>query len=98
MRKILPVVLLFLAFLQSPISKAQDLLTSKDLSTIRVDNLTESDISKIKAQLQINNLTIDQAEPIALAKGMTPTEFAKLRNRMASEIPAVTSDKSAEQF
>jgi hypothetical protein len=37
-----------------------------------VDYLSDSDISKIKIQLQSNNLTIDQAEPMALAKGCRP--------------------------
>jgi hypothetical protein len=37
-----------------------------------VDYLSDSDISKIKKQLQSNNVTIDQAEPMVLAKGCLP--------------------------
>ncbi len=98
MRKIIPAFLLFFFFLQSFNLGAQDLLTSKDLSSIVVDNLSESDITKIKAQLQINNLTIEQAEPMALAKGMSAGEFAKLKLRLGVQ-PSVgiTSDKSAAQ-
>jgi len=99
MRKIIPVVLLFFFFFQSFNLGAQDLLASKDLSSIVVDNLSESDITKIKAQLQINNLTIDQAEPMSLAKGMSAGEFAKLKSRLEGQ-PSVgiTSDKSAQQI
>jgi hypothetical protein len=46
---------------------AQDLLGSS-LSTLKVDNLSDADIMKIKTQLQANNATIDQVEPMALAK------------------------------
>jgi protein involved in polysaccharide export with SLBB domain len=99
MRKIIQVVLLFFFFFQSLNLVAQDLLTTKDLSTIVVDNLSENDITKIKAQLQINNLTIDQAEPMALSKGMSAVEFAKLKSRLGAQ-PAtgITSDKRAEQI
>jgi hypothetical protein len=44
------------------------LVKSTDLSTLKVDYLSDSDISKIKTQLQSNNLTIDQAEPMALSE------------------------------
>lgn len=98
MRKIIPVFLLLFFFLQSFNLGAQDLLNTKDLSSIVVDNLSESDITKIKAQLQINNLTIDQAEPMVLAKGMSADEFAKLKTRLgAQQVVGITSDKSAGQ-
>jgi hypothetical protein len=42
-----------------------------------VDYLSDSDIAKIKTQLQSNNLTIDQAEPMALSLKMSASEFAK---------------------
>ncbi|MFV8357462.1 SLBB domain-containing protein [Flavobacterium sp. XS1P32] len=82
MKKIITVTLLFIALFQSSTLLAQDLLKSNDLSTLKVDNLTDSDIVKIKAQLQTNNMTIEQAEPMALAKGMSAIEFAKLKTRL----------------
>jgi protein involved in polysaccharide export with SLBB domain len=76
----------------------QDLMASKDLSTLKVDNLTESEISKIKTQLQINNLTIEQAEPMALAKGMSALEFSKLKSRLSTQsTPGLVNDKYADQ-
>jgi hypothetical protein len=44
-------------------------LVGGDLSTLKVDNLSDADIVKVKTQLQANNATIDQVEPMALAKG-----------------------------
>lgn len=63
---------------------AQDLLKGKDLSQIKVDQLSDGDIVKLKVQLQQNNISIDQAEQAALAKGMSTTEFAKLKQRLGS--------------
>ena len=82
MKKIITVLILFIAFFYSTTAVAQDLLKSTDLSTLKVDNLSDGDISKIKTQLQSNNLTIEQAEPMALAKGMPAAEFAKLKIRL----------------
>jgi len=82
MKKIITVFVLLFAMLQSYGVFAQDLLRSSDLSSVKVDNLTDNDISKIKAQLQSNNMTLDQAESMVLAKGMSKSEFAKLRTRI----------------
>ena len=75
-------MLLLLALLQSGTLVAQDLLKGTDLSTLKVDYLSDSDIAKIKSQLQSNNTTLDQVEPMAMAKGMSTTEFDKLRTRL----------------
>ena len=83
MKKIITAVILFVTLFQSGTLMAQDVLKSSDLSTLRVDYLSDSDIAKIKTQLQSNNMTIEQAEPLVLAKGMSVTEFAKLKGRLA---------------
>jgi protein involved in polysaccharide export with SLBB domain len=86
MKKIIIALILFVALFQSAPLMAQDLLRSTDLSTLKVDYLTDNDIAKIKAQLQSNNMTLEQAEPMALAKGMPASEFAKLRTRLGTPI------------
>ncbi len=83
MKKIIIAVVLFVALFQSSTLMAQDLLKSTDLSTLKVDYMSDSDIAKIKAQLQTNNMTLEQVEPMALAKGMPANEFAKLKERLA---------------
>ena len=57
-------------------------MKSKDLSTVQVDYLSDDDLSKISAQLKSNNATIDQVEPMALSKGMSQTEFNKLKIKL----------------
>lgn len=61
---------------------SQDLLKGKDLTQVRVDQLTDADLIKLKAQLADAGMTIEQAEQMALAKGMPPAEFAKLKERL----------------
>lgn len=90
MRKIFTVILFLFVLFHSGTLMAQDLLKSTDLSTLKVDYLSDSDIAKIKSQLQANNTTIEQVEPIALAKGMSATEFAKLKVRLGGPQTSTT--------
>lgn len=99
MRKIISAILLLMLFFQTEALLAQDLLKGTDLSTLKVDYLSDSDITKIKAQLQTNNTTIEQVEPMALAKGMSATEFAKLKIRLGNQqvtSPTTTSKNSTK--
>jgi protein involved in polysaccharide export with SLBB domain len=91
MKKIITAIVLFVALFQSSSLMAQDILKGNDLSSVRVDYLSDGDIAKIKSQLQSNKITIDQAESLALSKGMSATEFAKLKKRLG--FPEVTKPK-----
>ncbi|MEZ0130956.1 sugar transporter, partial [Flavobacterium sp. LBUM151] len=82
MKKIYVLTLFFILSI-SLTGNAQDLLKSKDLSTIQVDYLSNDDLAKISSQLKSNNTTIDQVEPMALSKGMSQSEFNKLRIKLA---------------
>jgi protein involved in polysaccharide export with SLBB domain len=61
-----------------------NLLASKDLSTIKVDALTDAEVAQIQAQLKQAGVSIDMVESQAIAKGMSPAEFAKLKTRLSS--------------
>ena len=63
---------------------AQNLLSGKDLSTIKVETLTDAEISQIQAQLKQAGVSIDQVEQQAIAKGMSAAEFAKLKARLSA--------------
>lgn len=82
MKKTIYVLILFFTFLLSFNAHAQDILKSKDLSTIKVDYLSDDDLAKISAQLKSNNASIEQVEPMVLSKGMSQTEFNKLRIKL----------------
>jgi protein involved in polysaccharide export with SLBB domain len=96
MKKIVSVAFLLTTFFHSITLKGQDILSSKDLSTIRVDNLSDNDILKIKTQLEFNNVSINQAEPMALAKGMNAKEFEKLKERLGTT-PTMNNNTTAKQ-
>ena len=98
MKKIITSLLLLFAFFQSGTLMAQDLFKGSDLSTLKVDYLSDTEIAKIKVQLQNNNTTIEQVEPIALAKGMTPSEFAKLKERLGEAQASSTGVSNKDNF
>ncbi|MFN4006259.1 MAG: SLBB domain-containing protein [Chitinophagaceae bacterium] len=64
-------------------ANAQDLLRNTNLSTIKVDQISDADILKYRQQLRQNKISDVQAEQIALARGFPPAEFEKLKVRLA---------------
>ena len=91
MKKLLS-TLLFLLFVSSAIH-AQDILKGKDLSQVKVDQLSDGDIAKLKSQLASNGMPIEQAEQAAIAKGMSKSEFAKLKLRLEATTDATGTGK-----
>jgi protein involved in polysaccharide export with SLBB domain len=63
-------------------SFGQEFLKGKDLSQIKAAQFSEVEIAQIGKELKANQMTLEQAEPIALAKGMSATEFAQLKVRL----------------
>jgi len=76
--------LVFLFLFSAKNLKAQDILKSKDLSSFKVDDLSDDDIIKFKQQLQQSGLSETQAEQLALQRGLPSSELSKLRARLAS--------------
>ena len=89
MRKIFIAIFLVFCVFQSGGLLAQDLFKGTDLSTVKVDYLSDIDIAKIKTQLENNSTSIEQVEPLLLAKGMSVTEYAKLKVRLGSTMMKV---------
>ena len=61
---------------------AQDPLAGRDLTNVKVDALSDNQISAIQQRLKQSGMSIDQVESQAIAKGMPPAEFAKLKARI----------------
>ena len=61
---------------------AQDPLSGRDLSNFKTDALSENQIAALQQKLKQSGFTIDQVESQAIAKGMSPSEFAKLKDRV----------------
>ncbi|MFC0776762.1 SLBB domain-containing protein [Flavobacterium sp. HJSW_4] len=97
MKKIIYVLALFFTFLMSFNASAQDIVKSKDLSTVKVDYLSDDEIAKIIAQLKSNNASINDVESMALSKGMSQSEFDKLKTRITEYEKKNTSDKDKDK-
>jgi protein involved in polysaccharide export with SLBB domain len=69
-------------FAMSIQTNAQNIFNGKDLSTIKVDALTDVELSQIQAQIKKSGVSIEMLESQALAKGMNPAEFAKLKAKL----------------
>ena len=61
---------------------AQDPLGGRDLSTLKVDALSENQINGIKQKLKQSGISIEQIQSQVIAKGMSPEEFIKLKDRI----------------
>ncbi|OXB05308.1 sugar transporter [Flavobacterium plurextorum] len=93
MKKIVYVLALFFILLLTIDVNAQDIVKSKDLSTVKVDYLSDDEIAKVISQLKSNNATINDVESMAISKGMSQAEFDKLRARITAYEKKNSSDK-----
>ena len=75
---------------------AQDPLGGRDLSNLKVDALSENQITAIQQKLKQSGMTIDQVQSQAIAKGMSPEEFAKLKDRV-NGISGIVMAKSVKR-
>jgi protein involved in polysaccharide export with SLBB domain len=75
---------------------AQDPLGGRDLSTIKVDALSDNQITAIQQKLKQSGMTIDQVESQAISKGMSPEEFIKLKDRI-NGITGIVMSKSVKK-
>ena len=79
---------------------AQDPLAGRDLTNIKVDALSENQISAIQQRLKQSGLTIDQLQSQAIAKGMSTEEFSKLKDRVngISGIAGIVMAKTVKKW
>ena len=75
---------------------AQDPLGGRDLTNFKADALSENQITALQQKLKQSGMTIDQVESQAIAKGMSPTEFAKLKDRV-NGISGIVMAKSVKR-
>ena len=78
MRKL--ILLICIIFSVVPVL-SQELL-KQDLKTIKVDQLSDNEITAYYNKLQQSGISTEQAEQIAAAKGLPAEEIAKLRKRV----------------
>lgn len=77
-------LLLCFSFALTLTINAQDIFNAKDLSKVKVDQVSDADINRLLQQLKQASISIAQAEQMAAAKGMPQGEISKLRQRLSS--------------
>jgi protein involved in polysaccharide export with SLBB domain len=82
MRSLILFFCLLLSITVSAQNSFQELLNSKDLSSFKVDMLSDEDIAKYKAYIQNAGITESQAEQLALQRGLPSSEVLKLKSRV----------------
>lgn len=78
------IALFFVCF--SSTIEAQSILNSRDLTSFKVDAITETEVLQIQSDLKTKGLSIDQLQDQFMAKGMSLTEFNKLKLRINNSI------------
>ncbi|MBE7175738.1 MAG: SLBB domain-containing protein [Mucilaginibacter polytrichastri] len=74
--------LIFLAFVSGiPAAHAQN-VNQQNFSNIQVDDLSDDQIRQFMRQVQASGLSMDQLEQVAQARGMSPDQIDKLRDRV----------------
>lgn len=73
-------------------SYSQEILNGNDLSQVRVDKLTDADILKFQQQLKASGLSIEEAQRLAISKGLPPAELLKLKNRLSAINPNMATE------
>lgn len=69
---------------------------AQDMSNIRVDELTDAQIRNFVNQVEASGLSEAQLEQVATARGMSPSEIAKLRQRV-NKLPTVPQNNPITQ-
>ncbi len=72
---------------------AQDPLNGRDLSSVKVEALTNNQITAIQQKLKQSGTTIEQIESQVLAKGLSQEEYNKLKERVNGVYGGVVTAK-----
>lgn len=73
-------------------------LSSVDLTSVNVDQLTDDQVRQLISRMESSGYTIDQVQTAAIAKGMSPAEFQKLKSRIERVQSESGSRSEKEQF
>jgi len=90
-------ILLLFVLIATQSIQAQDLLKGTNLSQIKADAISPADIAKLKAQLTSSGMSIDQAEQMAISKGMPAAEAAKLKQKLSENATSATKTGSENE-
>jgi protein involved in polysaccharide export with SLBB domain len=96
MRFIKTIFALVILLTLSIATNAQDPFSGRDLTNFKTEALSENQISALQQKLKQSGMTIDQVQSQAIAKGMPPEEFEKLKDRV-NGISGIVMAKSVKK-
>jgi len=76
------IIFILLIIFYTTFSFSQDFLQDKNLSQFKAEQFSEEQLIKISKDLKTKQITLEQLEPIALAKGISLAEFTKFKIRL----------------
>jgi protein involved in polysaccharide export with SLBB domain len=76
------ILILFFALGVLTKGHSQSLFMSQDLSKVNTATLSQSDINKIRNEMQVQNLTIEDLKTLSVSKGMSLEQFSILEERL----------------
>jgi protein involved in polysaccharide export with SLBB domain len=77
-------ILFVVSFLTLSVGAFAQSLSTTDLSTVKVDNLTDEQIQQFKAKADASGMSYDQLVIMARSRGMNEVEIQKLNTRLNS--------------
>jgi protein involved in polysaccharide export with SLBB domain len=90
-------------FMVSHVVFGQDFFSaSNDLSKIRVEDLSENDLNRIRSEMKNRKLKIEDLQQLVYSKGMSPIQFSILKDRLnisvqeEIQISQATSESSVQ--
>ena len=96
-KRLLQLAFLIMGLLFSAPLFAQQ-VNSQNLSSVRVDELTDAQIRQFLQNIQASGLSESQLEQAARARGMSPIEVKKLRDRVEALKRADSKVLAADPF
>ncbi|MFD2891047.1 SLBB domain-containing protein [Flavobacterium chuncheonense] len=96
--KILQLLFIIICFSFSGFS--QSLFNEKDLSLLTSDQINDKQLRQFKTELNNKQITLEQAQALAISKGMQEEEFNKLKSRLQNlplESETATTQYSEEE-
>jgi protein involved in polysaccharide export with SLBB domain len=98
MKRILTFALVFILSISGAfLSQAQD-ISQTDLSQVKVDDLSDAQIESLIKKAESQNLSESQLEQLALQRGMSSVEVAKLKTRIEKIKSSGTKKTDSEKF
>ncbi len=89
---------LFCLFMTSLSLFGQDIFSAnQDLSKILVEDLSETDLNKIRSEMKARKLKLEDLQTMTSAKGMSPIQFSILSERLKTDVQQEISNSDKTQ-